>query len=170
MPSLNRRHAHVYADNLTRHLGDQIGRIVAGLRTRSSNRSRRSHPSTESPDAPRPRPTRPRPKCSRPSSISSPRNNGARGSRSTAWLANSTRRCNFLACPTLGLCRSRPAPTCWRRASGRRSGSRLLGTDLVEMEKLARQIETVVKTVQGDFERLRGACHRRLLSRYRPRP
>ena len=41
-------------------------------------------------------------------------------------------------------------------------GIKVFGKDLGEMEKLAREIETVVKTVPGTSSRLRRAHHRRL--------
>ena len=48
-------------------------------------------------------------------------------------------------------------------------GVKVFGTDLAEMERLARQIEAVVQHGAGHVQRLRGADHRRLLPRYRAR-
>ena len=49
-------------------------------------------------------------------------------------------------------------------------GVKVMGTDLVEMDRLAKQIESVIKTVPGTSSRLRGARDRRVLSRDRARP
>ena len=48
-----------------------------------------------------------------------------------------------------GPCRSRRASTCCRPASARRSASRCSARDLDEMEKVAREIEAVVRKVPG---------------------
>ena len=48
-------------------------------------------------------------------------------------------------------------------------GIKVFGKDLVEMEKLARQIETVVKAVPGTTQRVCRAHHRRLLPQHRTR-
>ena len=48
-------------------------------------------------------------------------------------------------------------------------GVKVFGTDLAEMERLARQIEQVFKTVPGHLQRLCRTCHRRLLPRHRAR-
>ena len=49
-------------------------------------------------------------------------------------------------------------------------GVKVLGTDLAEMEKLARQIEAVIAHRAGDDQRLCGAGDRRLLPQRRSRP
>ena len=49
-------------------------------------------------------------------------------------------------------------------------GVKVIGTDLVEMDKLAKQIEQVLKAVPGHLVGLRRARHRRLLSRHHARP
>ena len=49
-------------------------------------------------------------------------------------------------------------------------GVKVIGTDLVEIDRLARQIEQVLKAVPGHIVGLRRARHRRLLSRNRARP
>ncbi len=46
-------------------------------------------------------------------------------------------------------------------------GIKVFGKDLVEMERIARDIESVVKEVPGNHQRLRRAHHRRLLPRHR---
>ena len=46
-------------------------------------------------------------------------------------------------------------------------GVKVFGTDLAEMEKLARQIEAVVRTVPGTTSAYRRARHRRLLPQHR---
>ena len=46
-------------------------------------------------------------------------------------------------------------------------GVKVLGTDLAEMEKLARQIEAVIRTVPGTTSAYRRAHHRRLLPQHR---
>ena len=49
-------------------------------------------------------------------------------------------------------------------------GVKVLGTDLAEMEKIARQIEAVMRDSAGDDERLRRAGDRWLLPQHRSRP
>ena len=49
-------------------------------------------------------------------------------------------------------------------------GIKVFGKDLDEMEKLAREIEAVVKHGARHHQRLRRAHHRRLLPRHRARP
>ena len=49
-------------------------------------------------------------------------------------------------------------------------GVKVFGTDLAEMEKLARQIEAVLRNVPGHHQRLCRAGHRRLLPQRRSRP
>jgi copper/silver efflux system protein len=49
-------------------------------------------------------------------------------------------------------------------------GVKVFGTDLGEMEKVARQIEQVLKTIPGHLERLRRARDRRLLPQHRCEP
>ena len=49
-------------------------------------------------------------------------------------------------------------------------GIKVFGKNLDEMERLAREIESVVKAVPGTSSRLRRAHHRRLLPRHRARP
>ena len=49
-------------------------------------------------------------------------------------------------------------------------GIKVFGKDLGEIEKLAKEIESVVKAVPGHHQRLRRARHRRLLPRHRAGP
>jgi Cu(I)/Ag(I) efflux system membrane protein CusA/SilA len=56
-------------------------------------------------------------------------------------IAEMDQAMQFPASPMPGPCRSRRASTCFRPASARPLGVKVLGTDLAEMEKLARQIE-----------------------------
>ncbi len=49
-------------------------------------------------------------------------------------------------------------------------GVKVLGNDLAEIERLARQIEAVVRTVPGTTSAYRRTRHRRLLPRHRARP
>ena len=48
-------------------------------------------------------------------------------------------------------------------------GIKVFGSNLTEMERVAREIESAVKIRAGHHERVRGAAHRRLLPRHRAR-
>jgi Cu(I)/Ag(I) efflux system membrane protein CusA/SilA len=60
-------------------------------------------------------------------------------------IAEMDKALQFPASPMPGRCRSRPAPTCCPPASARRSASRSSARISDEMEKLAKEIEAVVK-------------------------
>ena len=69
-----------------------------------------------------------------------------------------------------GPCRSRRASTCSPTGIRTPVGVKVFGTDLAEMEKLARQIEAVLRTVPGTTSAYRRTRDRRLLPQHRSRP
>src|SRR5947207_8523206 len=60
-----------------------------------------------------------------------------------------TALCSSLGSPMRGRCRSRPASTCCPPAFAPPVGVKVIGRDLPEMEKVARDVEKAIKTVAG---------------------
>ena len=109
----------------------------------------RSPRSTARRDARRPPPTRRRSRCSRPSSTSSRRSEWRPGLTIDGLIAEMDRALQFP-----GVSNAWTMPIRARidmLSTGIRTpvGIKVIGKDLAEMEKIARQVETVLKTVPG---------------------
>ena len=165
-----RGHAALHADHAARNFRHQGRRIAADAGPDHPQRFRKWRRCTARPAAPRPRPIRRRPRCSRPSSISS---------RRSEWRAGLTRRGadrrNGQGAAVSRRIERLDQPIKARidmLSTGIRTpvGVKVIGTDLVEIDRLAKQIEQVLRDGAGHLVGLCRARHRRLLPRHRARP